>query len=135
MQFQHLLAAILYIRYKGTLRRKERDDEVRLFPLQQCRERLSVLTSFPQISHNLPYRTSAVVIGVVDAQVHQPHLFRKRIERRPAVLVGSHDGDVPVRLMLPEPHHLVEQDALHPAGIIKGMYAIDEFHECFFPNK
>ena len=88
---------------------------------------MSVFPPPPQVSDNLPQRMFAVVVGIVDAEVHHPHPFGNGIEWWPSLLVGGDNHHFPSE-PLHHPPYLVEHHPLHPARVIDRVVAIDDFH-------
>ena len=117
MQLKHLLAAVLYIGDKRRFRRIERHHDVCLLPFQQLRQLTFMFLSFAQISYYLSPCSPVVVVRIIYVQICHPHIIRKRIERRPLMLVCCNNGNVP-SANLREIRYLVQQHTLHSAGVV-----------------
>ena len=130
MQLHDLFAAILYRRNKRTFARIETVDYVRPQLIQQSFELLCMQLTSLQISKQFLRERLPVIVRIIDPKINHPHPFRKRIKRRPVVLISSHNSHIP-SLLLNKVPYLIEKHALHSSGIICRVDQIKNFHTYF----
>jgi hypothetical protein len=127
VKFQHLFAAIFYGGNKGRFGRIKGQDNIRFLLHQQGFQAFFMKMPFPQERPDSLENVFERNFDVVDVEVNETDSFRDGIEGGAASLVGRYNGNV-ISAFFSEETDLVEHNPFHPAGIIDGMYAIDQFH-------
>ena len=117
MKFHHFLATVLERRDKRTFTRIETVYNIWTLFLQQRFQTLLMHLTASEIAQQFLHERSAVVIRIIDPKINHPDSFRKRIERRSAMLVRRHDSHIPP-LLINKVTYLIEKHALHSAGVI-----------------